>query len=100
MREEKRKREITKKRGRDREGAASGIGDFIKNSCVWELLSESSLPDQGLCCQPSSESAIAAEGQQRGNGRGEDRWRWFTKVAARGEGCRNVGDEDGVAIND
>lgn len=39
------------------EGGGEGrVGDFIKNSCVWELLSEPSLPDQGLRCQPSLQS--------------------------------------------
>lgn len=37
------------------------VGDFIKNSCVWELLSEPSLPDQGLCCQPSLQSTSGSK---------------------------------------
>lgn len=54
--------EKERRKQRDKEHAASGVGDFIKNSCVWELLSEPSLPDQGLCCQPSSESTSYAAG--------------------------------------
>jgi len=59
---------INQNRGRKRERGrikyvASGVGDFIKNSCVWELLSEPGLPDQSLCCQPSSGSTM--EGGRR-----------------------------------
>lgn len=62
---------------RNRKHAVSGVGDFIKNSCVWELLSEAGLPDQGLCCQPSSGSTM--EGSEKG--------RW-TRMAHEGGGSR------------
>lgn len=54
MKMEEKERAYERERARERDNAASGVGDFIKNSYVWELLSEPSLPDQGLCCQPSS----------------------------------------------
>lgn len=54
-------RQREEERQRNREHAVSGVGDFIKNSCVWELLSEPGLPDQDLCCQPSLGSTVRGE---------------------------------------
>lgn len=55
--------EEDRRKERKRDSATSGVGDFIKNSCVWELLSEPRLPHQSLCCQPSSESTSGIEGE-------------------------------------
>lgn len=59
---------------RNRKHAVSGVGDFIKNSCVWELLSEAGLLDQGLCCQPSSGSTTEGRVDKDGS------WRWWLEM--------------------
>jgi len=59
------------------------LGDFIKNSCVRELLSEPSLPDQGLCCQPSSRSGSRLEsGGREGTIRKAARGRGYKKLTS------------------
>lgn len=64
-RERERGKERERMGERNRKHAVSGVGDFIKNSCVWKLLSEPSLPDQGLCCQPSSGSTMLEREKER-----------------------------------
>jgi len=93
---------INQNRGRkkEREGikyVVSGVGDFIKNSCVWELLSEPGLPDQSLCCQPSSEGVYDGrrkkDERRRREGRmdkdGSRKW-WLEMKAARTSTMRTM----------